>query len=133
MTGGSITSYQKGTTKPLPFAGIRPEYAPAFGRKSGRLDLWLTAEDIVLTMFFNFGLLKPGQFPGPMSKYFQAWVTVNQGLPRRGERMSPDTFLEPGLLYTVLVKNGDKDHTGEPKPEYALYSRVEKIVEVIRP
>ena len=110
-----------------------PTFVPAFGRNSARLDFMLFDEDITLTMFFNFANLKRGQVPGPSSKYFQAWVKVNRGLPCRGQSISPDIFLEPGLIYTVSVTSGKKDAKGKEKPEFARYSRVDEIVEVTRP
>jgi hypothetical protein len=109
-----------------------PTFVPAFGRNSARLDFMLLDEDITLTMFFNFAALKRGQIPGPSSKYFQAWVKVNRGLPWRGQSVSPDIFLEPGLIYIVSVTSGKKDSKGKEKPEFARYSRVDEIIEVTR-
>ena len=98
-----------------------------------RLDFWIHAEELELAMFLNFGKLSPGKAPGPLSKYFQSWVFVNQGLPRKGDRISPEIFVEPGLLYTVEVRDTKKDSRNQDKPDFAIYSRVEQIVGVTRP
>jgi hypothetical protein len=109
-----------------------PEYVPGFGRYSLRLIFLILSEQVELAMFINWAKSKD-QLPGPHSKYFHAWMKVNAGFPRRGEAMSPDLFTDPSLLYTVQVKDAGVDSKGKAKAEYAIYSRVDEILEVTRP
>jgi hypothetical protein len=109
-----------------------PEYVPAYRRWSVILSFRLLAEDVVIAMFFNFGY-KPQKPPGPLSRYFVAWVKTNGELPRHGQSMSPQIFTEPGLLYTIRVGDAAIDAAKADKPDCLIYSRAEEIIEVRRP
>jgi hypothetical protein len=109
-----------------------PEYAPAYQRYSLRVNFRLLSEGAEVAMFFNFGR-KPAQAPGPLSRYFCAWVKVNGGLPRRGQSMAPEIFMEAGLPYTIRVADAAIDSKKADKPDCLIYSRAEEIIEVRRP
>jgi hypothetical protein len=110
---------------------IRPTWVPQWGRHSFNLKLWILAESVELTLFLNFGDNK--KIPGSQSKFFKSWVLVNDGLPRRGEGMSPEIFVDPSLLYTVKVVDAAIDSEGKAKPECSIYSKVSEILKVRRP
>jgi hypothetical protein len=52
--------------------------------------------------------------------------------PRKGQRMTLDTFTEPGLIYTVRVANSIKDEKGGQKPGALVYSRITDVLRVER-
>ncbi len=104
-----------------------PEWVRSFCRWSLRIEFALTTEPGFISAFFNFGNDKTAKSIGRQSRYFKAWTVANGELPKRGELMSPDVFLN-GQFFEVLVEKCDKDSAGNPKPEEEVYSRVTKIV-----
>ena len=109
-----------------------PEYVPAYRRYSLILFFLLLADDVEVAMFFNFGS-NPKRRPGPLSRYFVAWVKTNGERPRRGQSMSPEIFTTPGLIYTIRVVDANIDAAKADKPPCLIYSRAEEILEVHRP
>jgi hypothetical protein len=63
-------------------------------------------------------------------RFFEAWCMVNGDVPRLDQRMTPDIFLEPGLIFTVLVVDAAISAERLKKPAEQIYSRVKKILKV---
>jgi hypothetical protein len=99
-----------------------PHWIPAYRRYGFRLFFYVLAEDVEVTMFINFGS-KPRPPKSVASNYFKAWTMVNGDAPRRDQQMTPDLFLDVGLLYPTTKKD---------KPPCLVYSRVKEIIRVIR-
>ena len=80
-------------------------------------------------MYLNFGR---GERPviTKHGRFFEAWCMVNGDVPRLDQRMTPDIFLEPGLIFTVLVVDAAISAERLQKTEDRIYSRVEKILKV---
>ena len=104
-----------------------PEWVRSFCRWSLRIEFALTTEPGFISAFFNFGNDKTAKRIGRQSRYFKAWTVANGELPKRGELMSPDAFLN-GQFFEVLVEKCDRDSAGNAKPEAEVYSRVTKIL-----
>src|SRR4051812_45625689 len=62
-------------------------------------------------------------------RYFAAWTLANGEMPRKGERMTPDIFLE-GQVYTVDVKDCRRNAKEQEKADAEIYSKVTEIVSV---
>ena len=104
-----------------------PEWVPTYRRWSLRVEFALVDEVGSVSAFFNFGQNRNGGKLGRHSRYFKAWVTANGELPKRGQAMTPDVFLE-GQFFQVEVANCDTDSEGNPKPDAEVYSRITKII-----
>lgn len=107
-----------------------PEYCAAFHRYSLRLQFSLLDDGTRVSLFLNFDKSGP---PGRASKFYRAWSMANGEQPRRGQKMTLETFTEPGLIYTVQVEDSTKNEKGELKPDALVYSRVKEILRVERP
>jgi hypothetical protein len=107
-----------------------PEKVRRYSRWSLRVGFELLSEPVEISAYFNFG---KGEKPVIMrhGRFFEAWCMVNGDVPRLGQRMTPDVFLEPGLLYTVLVVDAAISAERLQKAEHQIYSRVEKILKVV--
>ncbi len=101
-----------------------------YGRFSLRVGFELLSEPVEISAYFNFG---KGERPviTRHGRFFEAWCMVNGDVPQHGQRMTPDIFLEPGLIYTVLVDDAAISAERLQKPECQIYSRVEKILKVV--
>jgi hypothetical protein len=110
-----------------------PEWCRSFRRWSLRLEFSLLAEDTCVSAFFNMGSDATGMHIGRRSRYYAAWSMANGESPRKGQRMAPETFTEPGLTYLVRVADAAKDGKGEMKANALVYSRVTEILKVDRP
>jgi hypothetical protein len=106
-----------------------PEKVRRYGRWSLRVGFELLCEPIELSMYFNMGR---GEKPviTRHGRFFETWCLVNRDLPRLGQQMTPDIFLERGLIYTVQVVDAAISAERLQKPEEQIYSRVEKILKV---
>jgi hypothetical protein len=84
--------------------------------------------------FFNMGSDPAMPQPqGRRSRFYAAWCMANGEMPRKGQEMRLETFLEPGLIYLVRVQDAIKDSKDELKPDALIYSRVTEILKVERP
>jgi len=101
-----------------------------YRRWSIRLEFSLLDEAIEVSAFFNLGANPDEPFIGRRSRYFEAWSQTNGGPPKNGQRMTPATFIDPTLLYTVRVEDATKDSDEQEKPDALVYSRVTKILKV---
>jgi len=106
-----------------------PEKVRRYGRWSLRVGFHLLAEDVEISMYLNFGR---GERPviTKHGRFFEAWCMVNGDVPRLDQRMTPDIFLEQGLIFTVLVVDAAISAERLQKPAEQIYSRVEKILKV---
>lgn len=89
------------------------------------------SEDVRLCAFFNLGEDPAGTRIGRHSRYFKAWTVANGDLPRKGQEMTPDVFME-GQVYTIEVTDNGKDSDGKPKTEGEVYSTVKTILSAER-
>lgn len=106
-----------------------PEKVRRYGRWSLRLGFELLCEPIELSMYFNMGRAEKPTITRH-GRFFEAWCLVNGDLPRLDQPMTPDIFLDGGLIYTVQVVDAAISAERLQKPEEQIYSRVEKILRV---
>ena len=108
-----------------------PELVFAYSRWSLRLEFCLLSENVNVSAFINMGHDKGGpQTGGPRSNFFAVWSMANGGMPRKGQKMTLETFSEPGLIYLVRVADARIDGKNDPKPDALVYSRVTKVLGV---
>ena len=110
-----------------------PEWVRAFRRWSLRLEFSLLADGTLVSGFYNFGSDSTGPRIGRKSRFYAAWCVANGEMPRKGERMTLETFTDPSLLYTVRVADAVKDTKEAAKPDAMVYSRVTEILKTERP
>jgi hypothetical protein len=110
-----------------------PDQCRAFRlRWSIRLEFSLLADGQFLSGFFNLGTgAKPKV--GRRSRIFKVWAMANGETPRKGQRMTWDTFTEAGLIYTVQVADALTDGNQKQKPDAMVYSKVTEVLGVDRP
>jgi hypothetical protein len=106
-----------------------PEWVRRYGRWSlmVEFDLLGESESVGVCIFFNMGTNRAQPKAGRHSRYFKAWTLANGDLPRRGQAMSPEVFLE-GQVYEIEVENSGKDSEERQKTDAEVYSRVTAIV-----
>ena len=110
--------------------GVRiqgPEWCANFRRWSLRVEFTLIDEPVLVSAFFNLGADPKAQRAGRQSRYYKAWVIANDGHPHKGQRMSPDVFLD-GQFFEVEVASCNLDSEGHAKPNAEVYSRVTKVL-----
>ena len=108
-----------------------PVWLRNYKRWSLRVEFGLIYEPVSVSMFFNLGNSPEKHHIGKQSKFFKAWTIANGDLPRRGQRMNFDIFLD-GQIFEVMVQPCRTDAEGGIKAEAEQYARVEKIVSVTR-
>jgi hypothetical protein len=109
-----------------------PEWLKRYRRWSIRIEFALAHEPGTVSKFFNMGTDPAGPTPGGKhSDYCKAWTLANGELPRRGEKMSPERFLD-GQFFRVQVDTVKRGDDGNEKPEAEFYSRIVKFVSVER-
>lgn len=107
-----------------------PEFVRAFRRWSLRLEFTLLDDGTSVSAFYNLGNDPTRPHPGRRSRFYAAWSQANGEPPRKGQRMTLDTFTEPVLLYTLRVVDAVKDERQKNKPDALVYSKVAEIVSV---
>lgn len=110
-----------------------PEWVRTFRRWSIRLEFSLFAENTSVSAFLNMGSNPTGPHIGRRSRFYAVWSMANGEAPRKGQRMTWETFTEAGLVYLVRVADAVKDGKDELKPDSLVYSRVTEILKVERP
>jgi hypothetical protein len=108
-----------------------PVWVRSFRRWSLRVEFGLVHESVSVSAFFNFGDSPEGPRIGRQSRYYKAWVLANGEHPRKGQKMSPDIFLE-GQFFEVEIAECNRDADGKPKPGAETYSRIVKLISVSR-
>jgi hypothetical protein len=109
-----------------------PQWVRAFSRWCLRIEFATVHELGGVSAFFNLGSDRLKQYIGRQSKYFHAWTIANGGLPRKGEEMSPDVFLE-GQFFWVTVEDSNRKTDGTEKTDAEVYSRIAKFHSAERP
>ncbi len=109
-----------------------PEWVRSFMSWKLRLEFGLVTEPISVSAFFHMGTSPERARVGRQSRYYKAWVLANGEHPKRGQKMTPDVFME-GQLFEVEVADCNRDSQGNPKPNAEVYSRVVRIISVTRP
>ena len=112
--------------------GQGPEWVRSFQRWSIRIEFALVAEPGYVSAFYNFGTDRDARYIGRQSRYFKAWSIANGGMPRKGQDMAPDIFLE-GQFFEVVVENCDTDSKGNQKADAEVYSRITAILRAWTP
>ena len=109
-----------------------PEQVRRYRRWSLLVEFELLGEsDIRVCCFLNLGNDPLRLKVGRQSKYFKAWTIANGEMPRKGQRMNPDVFMD-GQVFQVEVKDAGVDSEGERKADSEVYSRVTKILSAVR-
>lgn len=109
-----------------------PEFVRAFQRWSVRLEFSLLDDGTLVSAFYNLGSDPARPRVGRRSRYYAAWSQANGEPPRKGQKITPEAFAEPGLLYTLQVADAVKDEAQKRKPDALVYSRVVNILRVER-
>lgn len=109
-----------------------PQWVRAFQRWCLRLEFSLLGDGTLVSRFYNLGNDKTRKSHGRRSFFYAVWCMANGEPPRKGQRMTLDTFTEAGLIYTVRVANSIKDEKGGQKPGALVYSRVTEVLRVER-
>jgi hypothetical protein len=109
-----------------------PEWVRAFSRWSIRIEFATVHEPGVVSAFFNLGNDRTKHHIGRKSRYFEAWTLANGELPKRGQEMTPDVFLQ-GQFFLVTVEPATQNSEGTAKPDAAIYSRITEFHSVTWP
>jgi hypothetical protein len=109
-----------------------PEWVRAFRRWSLRLEFSLLADGTLVSGFYNLGSETTGPRIGRRSRFYAVWSQANGEAPRKGQRMTLETFTEEGLLYTVRVADAAKDEQATEKPDALVYSRITDVLRIER-
>ena len=110
-----------------------PEWVRAFQRWSLRLEFSLLSDGTAVSAFYNLGSdRKLDGPPGRRSRFYSVWSQANGEPPRKGQKITLETFTEEGLLYTVRVAYATKDEKQADKPEALVYSRVTDVLKIER-
>jgi hypothetical protein len=72
------------------------------------VEFELLDDGALVCAFYNFGSNRGGPEVMRRGNYFKAWTLANGELPRKGQQMSPEVFLE-GQIFTVEVKDSRND------------------------
>jgi hypothetical protein len=83
---------------------------------------------VEVVLFLNLGEDKK---PKRGSDFFRAWTLANGELPKKGQTMSYDIFLDD-QIYEIEVVDAVVDPDGRQKSEVEVYSKVKRIVSVLR-
>jgi len=109
-----------------------PDWLKNYQRWSIRLEFSLLDDpDVLVSRFMSLGEKSDKPSGGRNSDYFKAWVMANGEMPKKGERMLPERFLE-GQIYRIMVEDAVKNPDQTAKGDAEKYSRVTKILSVER-
>jgi hypothetical protein len=107
-----------------------PEWVRGYRRWSLRVEFCLLDDGTAVSAFFNMGNDEEKPHTGRRSRFYAVWSQANGEAPRKGQRMTLDTFTDSSLLYTVRVADALKDGKAADKPDALVYSRVTEILKV---
>jgi hypothetical protein len=130
-TGISYTRVAEGRYQAIAVRHQGPEWVRAFLRWSLLVEFELLDDGSRICVFYNMGNDPKGPTAARRGKFFAAWTQANGEMPRKGERMAPDVFLE-GQVYTVEVKDCRRNAREQEKANAEIYSVVTEIVSVAR-
>ena len=130
--GASYARVSEGRYQAVAVRHQGPEWIRPFVRWSLLVEFELLDDSAAkVCAFYNFGNDKHRPKIGRRSNYFKAWTLANGELPRKGQVMSPDVFME-GQVFTIEVKDSTRNSSEEDKTAAEIYSRVVEIVSVDR-
>ena len=109
-----------------------PEWVFSYSRWSLLVEFALLDDGSPICAFYNLGKDRNQARIARKGNYFKAWTLANGELPRKGEDMTPDVFLE-GQVFTVEVRDCQRDAKERAKTDAEVYSKVSEIVSVARP
>lgn len=109
-----------------------PEWLRTYQRWALRVEFELVTEPGRASAFPNFGTDPREPRVGRQSKYWKEWVKANGELPRKGQEMTPDIFLE-GQFFTVAIEDATVDSDRAIKSDAEVYSKITKFHSVDRP
>ena len=111
-----------------------PQWVVRYARWSLMVEFELLSESesVRVCIFFNMGSDPAKPKAGRQSNYFKAWTLANGELPKRGQVMTPETFLD-GQIFEIEVADSRKDSGERPKAEAEVYSRVTAILSATSP
>jgi len=109
-----------------------PEWVRAYQRWSIRLEFSLLADGTAVSAFYNLGNDRKLNAPGRRSRFYSVWSQANGEPPRKGQKVTLETFKEEGLLYTVRVGYSTKDEKQAEKPDALVYSRITDVLKIER-
>ncbi len=115
--GADLPRVTSGDYQAVCLAWQGPEFVRAYRRWSIRLEFGLLGDGSCVSAFFNLGndLAKP--HIGRRSRLYKVWCLANGEAPRKGQQMTPETFTEPGLQYTLRIEDSTRDEKQNEKPE----------------
>lgn len=108
-----------------------PDFVDRYKRWSLSIYYRLLADEVELCQYLNFGRGKAPKITRG-GHYYREWCLVNGDQPTAHQQMTPDMFCEPGLILTVEVEDAQMDPKQQIKPEAQVYSRVKRLVKVVR-
>lgn len=109
-----------------------PQWVRAFRRWCLRLEFALLEDGTLVSRFYNLGNDPARKSHGRRSLFYAIWCWANGEPPRKGQKMTLDTFTEEGLIYTLRVADSIKDEKGGQKPGALVYSRVTEVLRIDR-
>jgi hypothetical protein len=109
-----------------------PEWLRFHQRWSIRLEcMFLDEPDARVSGFLSLGSNPERPHVGRKSRYFDLWCKTNRGLPRKGQEMSWDDFIDK--FYRVRVDDSVTDAKGREIPENQRYSKIVEFLECLGP
>jgi hypothetical protein len=130
--GADLPRVAPGDYKAVCIGWQGPEWVLAFQRWSLRLEFSLLADGTAVSAFFNLGSERKIKAPGRRSRFYSVWSQANGEPPRKGQKITLETFTEAGLLYTVRVDDAIKDEKQADKPEALVYSKITDVLKIER-
>jgi hypothetical protein len=111
-----------------------PEWVRRYGRWSLMVEFELLSErdSVRVCIFFNMGTNREQPKAGRHSRYFKAWTIANGCLPKRGQAMDPEVFLD-GQVYEIEVCDSCRDSEERQKTDAEVYSRVTAMLSAAHP
>jgi hypothetical protein len=105
-----------------------------YGRWSALVEFELLGETdtVRVCAFFPMGNHPTRTTIGRHSNYFQAWAIANGELPRQGQVLELEVFLE-GQVFEIEVDDNRVDSAGLEKTDAEVYSVVRRVLSATRP
>ena len=93
--------------------------------------MFLDEPDARVSGFLSLGSDPKATHVGRKSRYFDLWCKTNRGLPRKGQAMPWEDFLDK--FYRVRIADSVTDAKGGEIPEDQRYSKIVEFLECIGP
>lgn len=131
-TGADYARVPEGRYQAIAVRHQGPDWTRKFQRWSMLVEFELLDDGARVCAFYNFGNDRNAAQVLRRGNYFKAWTLANGEMPRKGQPMSPDVFLD-GQVYTVEVRDNRRDAAEKEKADAEIYSVVSEIIAVDRP